>query len=229
MLELALKLKASPYDERPLAGPRTVAVLFDKPTLRTQASFASGIAELGGFPMIIDGVARPDRRARVGRRHRARARTPGLGHRVAHPRAGPARGDGHARRRTRRQRAHRPVPPVPGARRPADRPRAPRHPRRPDARLRRRRRLQHGAQPAARRCDRRDARAGQRARRLRTRRRGPRPGPGDRAGHRRFRGLRRGPRRGGDRRRRRWPPTPGSRWAARPRPRRAPRCSRPGS
>ena len=54
VLELALKLKASPYDERPLAGPRTVAVLFDKPTLRTQASFASGIAELGGFPMIID-------------------------------------------------------------------------------------------------------------------------------------------------------------------------------
>ena len=55
VLELALKLKANPYDERPLAGPRTVAVLFDKPTLRTQASFASGIAELGGFPMIIDG------------------------------------------------------------------------------------------------------------------------------------------------------------------------------
>ena len=55
MLDLALKLKANPYDERPLAGPQTVAVLFDKPTLRTQASFASGIAELGGFPMIIDG------------------------------------------------------------------------------------------------------------------------------------------------------------------------------
>jgi ornithine carbamoyltransferase len=55
VLDLALKLKASPYDERPLVGPRTVAVLFDKPTLRTQASFASGIAELGGFPMIIDG------------------------------------------------------------------------------------------------------------------------------------------------------------------------------
>ena len=55
MLELAARLKAAPYDEQPLAGPRTVAVLFDKPTLRTQASFASGIAELGGFPMIIDG------------------------------------------------------------------------------------------------------------------------------------------------------------------------------
>jgi len=55
VLALAGALKASPYDEKPLAGPRTVAVLFDKPTLRTQASFASGIAELGGFPMIIDG------------------------------------------------------------------------------------------------------------------------------------------------------------------------------
>jgi ornithine carbamoyltransferase len=55
VLESALDLKASPYGARPLAGPRTVAVLFDKPTLRTQASFASGIAELGGFPMIIDG------------------------------------------------------------------------------------------------------------------------------------------------------------------------------
>lgn len=56
VLDLAVKLKAAPYDERPLAGPQTVAVLFDKPTLRTQASFASGIAELGGFPMIIDGA-----------------------------------------------------------------------------------------------------------------------------------------------------------------------------
>jgi ornithine carbamoyltransferase len=32
-----------------------VALLFDKPTLRTQTSFSAGIAELGGFPMIIDG------------------------------------------------------------------------------------------------------------------------------------------------------------------------------
>ena len=37
------------------AGPRPVAVLFDKPTLRTQTSFAAGIAELGGYPMIVDG------------------------------------------------------------------------------------------------------------------------------------------------------------------------------
>ena len=140
VLELALKLKASPYDERPLAGPRTVAVLFDKPTLRTQASFASGIAELGGFPMIIDGSL-----AQIGVRESVADTARVLGRqasadRLAHPRAGPARGDGRPRRRTRRQRAHRPVPPLPGARRPAHRARAPRHPRRADAHLRRRRR-----------------------------------------------------------------------------------------
>ena len=55
VLDHALALKAAPFEARPLEGPQTVAVLFDKPTLRTQASFASGIAELGGFPMIIDG------------------------------------------------------------------------------------------------------------------------------------------------------------------------------
>ena len=37
-----------------LAGPRTVAVLFDKPSLRTRVSFAVGIAELGGYPLIVD-------------------------------------------------------------------------------------------------------------------------------------------------------------------------------
>ena len=39
---------------KPLAGPRAVAVLFDKPSLRTRVSFTVGVAELGGFPMIID-------------------------------------------------------------------------------------------------------------------------------------------------------------------------------
>ena len=55
VLELAAKLKASPYDEKPLAGPKTVAMIFDKPTLRTQVSFGAGIAELGGYPMLVDG------------------------------------------------------------------------------------------------------------------------------------------------------------------------------
>lgn len=55
VLALAVKLKADPYGFKPFAGPRSVAVLFDKPTLRTQSSFAAGIAELGGYPMIVDG------------------------------------------------------------------------------------------------------------------------------------------------------------------------------
>ena len=29
-------------------------MLFDKPSLRTRVSFATGIAELGGFPLVID-------------------------------------------------------------------------------------------------------------------------------------------------------------------------------
>jgi ornithine carbamoyltransferase len=56
VLDLAARLKAAPYDAKPLAGPRTVAMIFDKPTLRTQASFAAGVAELGGHPMLVDGT-----------------------------------------------------------------------------------------------------------------------------------------------------------------------------
>jgi ornithine carbamoyltransferase len=55
VLALAATLKRAPYDSRSLAGPRTVATIYDKPTLRTQASFAAGVAELGGNPMMVDG------------------------------------------------------------------------------------------------------------------------------------------------------------------------------
>jgi ornithine carbamoyltransferase len=55
ILDLAAKLKVSPYDARPYAGPQSVAMIFDKPTLRTQVSFAAGIAELGGNPMLVEG------------------------------------------------------------------------------------------------------------------------------------------------------------------------------
>jgi ornithine carbamoyltransferase len=55
VLALAQSLKADPYFAKPLEGPRTVAMIFDKPTLRTQASFTAGIAELGGNPMVVDG------------------------------------------------------------------------------------------------------------------------------------------------------------------------------
>jgi ornithine carbamoyltransferase len=55
VLALAAQLKADPYGHKPLAGPVSVATIYDKPTLRTQSSFAAGIAELGGYPMQVDG------------------------------------------------------------------------------------------------------------------------------------------------------------------------------
>ena len=58
VLDLADRLKADRaagvLAERPLDGPRTVAVLFDKSSTRTRVSFSVGIAELGGYPMILD-------------------------------------------------------------------------------------------------------------------------------------------------------------------------------
>ncbi len=55
VLELGLLLRSDRAARRPLAGPRPVAVIFDKPTLRTQVSFTAGIAELGGYPLLVDG------------------------------------------------------------------------------------------------------------------------------------------------------------------------------
>ena len=54
ILDLADALKVEPFSLRPFTGPRTVAVLFDKPSTRTRISFETAIAELGGHPMIMD-------------------------------------------------------------------------------------------------------------------------------------------------------------------------------
>lgn len=54
VLALAAEIKADPYARKPLAGPQTVAVMFDKASTRTRVSFAVGIADLGGSPLIID-------------------------------------------------------------------------------------------------------------------------------------------------------------------------------
>ncbi|MEJ7771655.1 MAG: ornithine carbamoyltransferase [Geodermatophilaceae bacterium] len=55
ILALAADLKAKrPAGPRPLDGPRTVALIFDKPSTRTRVSFSIGIAELGGYPLVID-------------------------------------------------------------------------------------------------------------------------------------------------------------------------------
>jgi ornithine carbamoyltransferase len=53
ILDLAVGLKADRFGTRPLAGPQTVAVIFDKSSTRTRVSFAVGVADLGGVPLII--------------------------------------------------------------------------------------------------------------------------------------------------------------------------------
>jgi ornithine carbamoyltransferase len=57
VLALAARLKTDRFAERPLEGPRAVAVFFDKPSTRTRVSFSVGVAELGGYPLVIDAQA----------------------------------------------------------------------------------------------------------------------------------------------------------------------------
>ena len=54
VLALATAMKADRLAFRPLRGPRAVALLFDKPSLRTRVSFTVGVGELGGLPLEID-------------------------------------------------------------------------------------------------------------------------------------------------------------------------------
>jgi len=55
VLDLAARLKAERFAANPLAGPQTVAIIMDKPTLRTQTSFTVGVTELAGMPFLVDG------------------------------------------------------------------------------------------------------------------------------------------------------------------------------
>ncbi|MDQ3628264.1 MAG: ornithine carbamoyltransferase [Actinomycetota bacterium] len=54
VLDLADRFAADRFARRPLEGPRAVAVVFDKPSTRTRVSFSVGVAELGGYPLVID-------------------------------------------------------------------------------------------------------------------------------------------------------------------------------
>lgn len=55
VLEIAARLKAEPFSERPLEGPRGVGVIFEKNSTRTRFSFEIGIAQLGGHAVVVDG------------------------------------------------------------------------------------------------------------------------------------------------------------------------------
>ena len=54
VLDLAASLKADRFSRRPLAGPQTVGVIFDKTSTRTRVSFAAGVSDLGGNPLVIN-------------------------------------------------------------------------------------------------------------------------------------------------------------------------------
>lgn len=54
VLDLAEKLKKEPFAERPLEGPKTVAVLFDKTSTRTRFSFETAVANMGGRGITVD-------------------------------------------------------------------------------------------------------------------------------------------------------------------------------
>ncbi|MCI1219893.1 MAG: ornithine carbamoyltransferase [Bifidobacterium sp.] len=54
ILKLAMHFRKDRFYRRPFDGPQAVAVLFDKPSTRTRSSFSVGVAELGGYPLVID-------------------------------------------------------------------------------------------------------------------------------------------------------------------------------
>lgn len=54
ILDMALEIKAKTKNYQVFEGPKTVALLFDKPSTRTRVSFAVGVSELAGYPLIID-------------------------------------------------------------------------------------------------------------------------------------------------------------------------------
>ena len=79
VLELALRLKGDRATASPFVGGATgVALVFDKPTLRTQVSFMAGVGELGGTPIMVDGNL-----AQIGRRESIADTARVLGRQVA--------------------------------------------------------------------------------------------------------------------------------------------------
>jgi ornithine carbamoyltransferase len=78
VLDLALRLKQDRGAEQPFGQRKGVALVFDKPTLRTQLSFMTGVGELGGVPVMVDGNL-----AGIGRRESISDTAKVLGRQVA--------------------------------------------------------------------------------------------------------------------------------------------------
>ena len=57
VLALALEMADDRFAHQPLTGPRTVAIMFDKSSTRTRVSFVTGVAELGGSPMVLEAAS----------------------------------------------------------------------------------------------------------------------------------------------------------------------------
>ena len=52
LLDLAADMKRSPEDYRTALGGKSIALLFEKPSLRTRVTFELAIQQLGGFAIL---------------------------------------------------------------------------------------------------------------------------------------------------------------------------------
>lgn len=54
ILAEAIRLKKNPYASKALAGPKNVALIFDKTSTRTRVSFSAGVAHLQGNTILME-------------------------------------------------------------------------------------------------------------------------------------------------------------------------------